>query len=125
MGVIGCLFPLQMHSNRENEAIPFGQMQSRVHERIRNDSGVIEAELMNNQLRPEQGRGIAGSQCSPSFHHFSFQWGRAKSCLNGFRGRNQISFLFFFVYALFFFFKGKHQQASFPTKRHILRKVVI
>lgn len=78
MGVIGCLFPLQMHSNRENEAIPFGQMQSRVHEHIRNDSGLIEAELMNNQLRPEQGRGIAGNQCSPAFHHFSFQWGRAK-----------------------------------------------
>lgn len=72
MGVIGCLFPLQMHSNRENEAISFGQMQSRVYEHIRNDSGLIEAELMNNQLRPEQGRGIAGNECSPSFDHVFF-----------------------------------------------------
>lgn len=108
MGVIGCLFPLQMHSNRENEAIPFGQMQSRVHEHIRNDSGVIEAELMNNQLRPEQGRGIAGDQCSPSFHHFSFQRGQGKKLFQWVprtrpRRERQFFFFSFFVYSVFFF----------------------
>lgn len=104
MGVIGCLFPLQMHSNRENEAIPFGQMQSRVHEHIRNDSGLIEAELMNNQLRPEQGRGTAGNQCSPAFHHFSFQWGRAKVVEMGSKDGTKFFFFSFFVYSVFFLF---------------------
>lgn len=55
-------------------------MQSRVLQYVRNDSGFIESELMNNQLRPKCGR--AGSERTLGFSFF-LSGGKVQSCLNG------------------------------------------
>lgn len=64
---------------------------------LRNDSGLIEVELMNDQLHPEHGHGIAGSN---SIFFTFFSAGEVKALYIGSSAavRGQIIWLFYFFF---------------------------
>lgn len=91
-----------------NEAILHDQMRSRVCKYVRNDSGLIEVELMNDQLHPEHGHGIAGSN-SIFFPFFFFSGGGQSSLTRFQRSRQGANHLTVF---LGFFFSPFHASST-------------